>query len=70
MACFLTWIYHFGPVPIIYRITDAVMGNALFPDSDVVSNVERVRKVVRPKAKWLMNPSVLQAIEAQVLRPK
>lgn len=51
-------------------LTDAVMGNALFPDSDVVSNVERVRKVVRPKAKWLMNPSVLQAIEAQVLRPK
>ena len=51
-------------------LTDAVMGNALFPDSDVVSNVERVRKVVRPKAKWLMNPSVLQEIEAQVLRPK
>ena len=52
------------------EITDAIMGEALFSSRDDVDIVERMRKVVRPKASWLMNPSVLQAIEAQVLRPK
>lgn len=52
------------------NITDAVMGDALFPNEvGEIDLEERMRKVVRPKANWLMTPTIIQAIETQVLRP-
>ncbi len=47
------------------RISDPVMGNVLFSNEYDVSLSERVAKVVRPKAKWLTRPSVVNAIWAQ-----
>jgi len=52
------------------NISDAAMGNTLFPDEFDVDLPERIRKVVRPKAHWIMQKSVLTAIEAQVMRPE
>ena len=47
------------------RIPNAVMGNALFPDEVDVDLPERVRKVVRRKAEWLIRPAVIHALVMQ-----
>jgi len=49
------------------KIPDPVLGAALFPDEYDVSLSERIAKVVRPKAKWLIRESVIEAIWMQGL---
>ena len=46
-------------------ITDAVMGNTLFPDEIDIDATERIRKTIRAKADYLMRPSVISAIYKQ-----
>ena len=47
----------------------AVMGNALFPDQRDIDIVDRVRRVVRPKAEMLMNFDTMEIMQRQVSHP-
>ena len=48
------------------KLTNAVIGNAIFPDDFDIDTTERVRRTTKPKADWLMQYSVLQALFLQI----
>jgi hypothetical protein len=48
------------------NITLATIGNALFPDELLVDVTERVRRTTKPKAEWLMEHLILDALDAQI----
>lgn len=48
------------------KITDAVMGNALFPNEYDKDRTAMIADTVRPKAKWLVQTSVVSAIMKQI----
>ena len=50
-------------------ISYAVMGNALFPDQIDIDIVDRVRRVVRPKAELLMHFDTMEIMQRQVSHP-
>lgn len=48
------------------KITQAMIGNAIFPDELDVDTTERIRKTTKKKAEWLMNHSVVDALGVQL----
>ena len=51
------------------HIADEIMGHALFPDDYDKEAAGRIRKTVRPKAEFVMEFSVIYALEAQCEDP-
>ncbi len=48
------------------KITQAMIGNAIFPNELDVDTTERIRKTTKKKAEWLMNHSVVDALGVQL----
>jgi hypothetical protein len=49
------------------KFTQALIGNALFHDEVELDTTERIRRTTKPKADWLMRPSILDALKKQIL---
>ncbi len=50
-----------------YRLTNQVLGIALFPDEYNVGLADRIRKVVAPLALAASSPAYVEALQSQAL---
>jgi hypothetical protein len=52
------------------HLTQAMIGNALFPDELDIDTTERIRRTTKKKADWLMNHTVLDALGVQLKKER